>query len=176
MKALDTSKATGADQISQKMLKMASDSIVPSLTKLFNQSLRTSTYPSNFKQVNVVAVFKKGDASIPDNYRPVSILSCVGKLFERAVFKYVYNFLRDNNSISFKQSGFKPGDSTVYQLAHLYHIFSQAVDKQKDIRVVFCDISKAFDRVWHIGLLAKLKRIGITEHLLLWLKDYLSKE
>ena len=139
------------------MLKMAGDSIVPSLTKLFNLSLRLTTYPSQWKKANVVPVFKKGDASTPDNYRPVSILSCVGKLFERAVFKYMYNFLRDNNSISFKQSGFKPGDSTVYQLAHLYHIFTQAIDNQKDIRVVFCDISKAFDRVWHSGLLAKLK-------------------
>ena len=72
---------------------------------------------------------------------------------------------RDNDSISVKQSGFKPRDSTVYQLAHLYHIFTEAIDKQKDIRVVFCDTSKAF--VWHTGLLAKLKRIGITDNLLL---------
>ena len=174
LKTLDTSKATGPDQISQMMLKQTGDAIVPSLVKLFNLSLRSSKYPSEWKKANVIPIFKKGDASSIDNYRPVSILSCVGKLFERAVFKYVYNFLRDGNAISIKQSGFKPGDSTVYQLAHLYHIFCEAIDKQKDIRVVFCDISKAFDRVWHSGLLAKLKKVGITDDLLNWFRDYLS--
>ena len=104
----------------------------------------------------------------------MSLLSCIGKLFERAVFKYVFNFLRDTNAISLKQSGFMPGDSTVYQLAHLYHIFSDAIDKQKCIRVVFCDISKAFDRVWHTGLLSKLSRVGITGELLKWFQNYLS--
>ena len=174
LKSLDTNKATGPDQISQMMLKEAGDVIVPSLVKLFNLSLRSSKYPSEWKKAHVIPIFKKGDAAIIDNYRPVSILSCVGKLFERAVFKYVYNFLRDSNAISIKQSGFKPGDSTVYQLAHLYHLFSEAIDKQKDIRVVFCDISKAFDRVWHTGLLAKLQKVGVTEDLLNWFRDYLN--
>ena len=109
-----------------------------------------------------------------DNYRPVSLLSCVSKLFERAVFKHVFNFLRDTNAISLKQSGFIPGDSTVYQLVHLYHIFSEALDKKKDIRVVFCDISKAFDRVWHTGLLSKLSKIGIDGGLYKWFENYLS--
>ena len=74
-----------------------------------------------------------------------------------------------------KQSEFVPGDSTVYQLAHLYHIFSEALYKQKDIQVVFCDISKAFDRVWHTGLLAKLSRVGIAGELLQWFTSYLNK-
>ena len=112
--------------------------------------------------------------AVRDNYRPVSLLSCVSKLFERAVFKYVFNFLRDNNVISLKQSGFMPGDSTVYQLTYLYHIFQEALDCQKDIRVVFCDISKAFDRVWHAGLIAKLSRIGISGSLLNWFQSYLE--
>lgn len=90
----------------------------------------------------------------------MSLLSCVGKLFERAIFKHVFNFLSVNNLISLKQSGFIPGDSTVYQLTHLYHLFVEALDKQKDIRVVFCDISKAFDRVWHAGLLESLNAMA----------------
>ena len=67
--------------------------------------------------------------SITDNYRPVPLLSCGGKLFEHAVLKYVFNFLHDTDAISVKQSGFVPGDSTVYQLVYLYHIFSEALDK-----------------------------------------------
>ena len=80
----------------------------------------------------------------------------------------------DTNAISLKQSGFMLGDSTVYQLVHLYHIFSEAIDKQKSIRVVFCDISKAFDRLWHSGLLAKLSKVGIDDGFLRWFEDYLS--
>ncbi len=175
LKNLDIGKATGPDRISHLMLKKAGAAIVPSLTKLFNLSLSKSIFPTSWKKAHVTPIFKKNDKSVVDNYRPISLLSCVSKLFERAVFKYLFNFLRDTNAISIKQSGFVPGDSTVYQLAHLYHIFSEALDKQKDIRVVFCDISKAFDRVWHTGLLAKLSRVGITGQLLDWLSSYLNK-
>ena len=174
LKSLDVKKASGPDQISHRMLKEAGDKISTSLAKLFNKSLRANIVPALWKKANVTPLFKKNDNSLIDNYRPVSLLSCVGKLFERTVFKYVFNFLRDTGAISLKQSGFMPGDSTVYQLTHLYHIFSEALDKQKDIRVVFCDISKAFDRVWHSGLLSKLSRTGITGNLLKWFTNYLS--
>ena len=175
LKDLDISKATGPDRISHVMLKNSGPVIAPSLTKLFNLSLTKCQFPTSWKKAHVIPLFKKDDKSVIDNYRPVSLLSCVGKLFERCVFKYVFNFLRDTNAISIKQSGFVPGDSTVYQLAHLYHIFAEALDKQKDIRVVFCDISKAFDRVWHIGLLAKLSQVGISDQLLQWFGSYLNK-
>ena len=98
--------------------------------------------------------------TIDRDYRPISLLSCVGKLFEKVIFKYTFNFIRDNNLITTKQSGFKPGDSTVYQLTHVYHLFAEALDKKKDARIVFCDISKAFDRVWHAGLLHKLEKLA----------------
>ena len=67
-----------------------------------------------------------------------------------------------------------PGDSTVNQLTFLYNIFCQALDANKEIRVVFCDISKAFDRVWHAGLLRKLEAAGVTGKLLNWFEKYLS--
>lgn len=175
IKCIDVNKATGPDQVSQAMLKMAGDALVPHLARLFNLSLEKSVFPAMWKRANVMPIFKKDDNAVRNNYRPVSLLSCVSKLFERAVFKYTFNFLRDTGAISLKQSGFMPGDSTTYQLTHLYHIFSEAVDKQKDMRVVFCDISKAFDRVWHVGLLAKLSRIGVVGNLLKWLESYLSE-
>ena len=109
-----------------------------------------------------------------NNYRPVSILSVVSKLFERLIFKHVYNFLHENSLLTKFQSGFIPGDSTVNQLAFLYHTFAKALDEKKDIRIVFCDISKAFDKVWHEGLLYKLKKIGIGGNLLNWFRNYLS--
>ena len=93
---------------------------------------------------------------------------------ERIVFKYLYNYLRDTNFISPHQSGFKPGDSTVHQLSYLYHTFCKALDEKKEVHIVFCDISKAFDRVWHKGLLYKLKKAGISGNLLAWFANYLS--
>ena len=104
----------------------------------------------------------------------MSLLSCISKILERIVFKTVFNYLRDNNILTSHQSGFQPGDSTVNQLAYLYHVFSHALDRKKDVRIVFCDISKAFDRVWHEGLLFKLERIGIGGNLLKFFKHYLS--
>ena len=144
----------GPDLISPRMLKEAGDAIAPSLTRLFNMSLILQKVPISWKHANVIPLFKKDDASIINSYRPVSLLSCVSKLLERVlIFKYTFNFFREHNLITPRQSGFIPGDSTVNQLAHLYHLFSEALDKKKDIWIVFCDISKAFDRVWHKGLL-----------------------
>jgi len=174
LKSLKTNKASGPDGISPKLLKEAAPSICSSLTKLFNLSFRLGKVPVLWKQANVVPIFKKGDKTLVTNYRPISLLSVVGKVLERVTFKHVHNHLQENKLISKFQSGFTPGDSTVYQLAELYHLFTQAIDQKKSIRVVFCDISKAFDKVWHAGLLFKLKAMGIKGTLLTWFQDYLS--
>ena len=88
--------------------------------------------------------------------------------------KYVFNFFRDNAVITSLQSGFIPGDSTVNQLADIYNTFCKALDDGKEVRAIFCDISKAFDRVWHNGLIHKLRNVGIVGTLLNWFTDYLS--
>ena len=82
--------------------------------------------------------------------------------------------IHDNNLLSSLQSGFIPGDSTVNKLTFLYNTFCQALDAGKEVRAVFCDISKAFDRVWHTGLLAKLRAAGVTGEALVWFSNYLS--
>ena len=86
----------------------------------------------------------------------------------------MYNFLNTNNKITPVQSGFTPGDSAVFQLIDLYDTFCRALDDGKEVSVVFCDISKAFDRVWHRGLLFKPRRIGICGPLLKWFQSYLN--
>ena len=96
-------------------------------------------------------------------------------MFERLIFKhFLYNHLHDNNLLSSLQSGILPGDSTVNQLTYLYNVFCQALDSGKEVRAVFCDISKAFDRVWHAGLLLKLQAAGVSGKILAWFKSYLS--
>ena len=93
-------------------------------------------------------------------------------MFEKCVFKHLHNFIVTNRLISLVQSGLTPNDSAVFQLLDLYDTFTKAIDDGKDIRVIFCDISKAFDRVWHKGLLFKLRRIGVGISLLDWLRSY----
>ena len=173
LKSLDISKATGPDEISTRLLKEAAPSIYKPLTKLFNLSLSQKQFPSIWKEAHVTPLHKKGEENLCNNYRPISLLSCTGKIMERVIFKHVFNFFRDNLVISANQSGFMPGDSTVNQLLSLYHEFSLAVDQQKEVRIVFLDISKAFDKVWHKGLLYKLEKSGVTGNLLSWFNDYL---
>ena len=98
------------------------------------------------EQANVLPIFKKGDESDFGNYRPVSLLNMCSKVCEKLVFKYLFNFCRDNNVISMHQSGFTPGYSTIHQLVYLYTTFLKALNNKID---VFSDQSKAFDHVWH---------------------------
>lgn len=174
LKTLDTSKATGPDLINPRLLKEASDILKRPLCKLFNLSLSKCYFPSDWKNANVIPVFKKDCPSFVKNYRPISLISVIGKVMERCVYKHVYNFLLENGIITFNQSGFTPGDSAINQLLFITNEFGKALDEGKEIRVVFCDISKAFDRVWHKGLLKKLKSIGIRGSLLSWMESYLS--
>ena len=171
---LNVNKAYGPDNISPKLLKEAAPSITETLVKLFNMSLSKGIFPASWKLANVVPIYKKAEEFFTSNYRPISLLSTIAKVFERVVFKYLFNYFRDNFMISIWQSGFLPGTSTVTQLIEVYDQFCKAVSKGKDIRVVFLDISKAFDRVWHEGLIYKLKGHGIRGTLLKWLMSYLK--
>jgi len=116
---------------------------------------------------HVCAVFKKADPQEVRNYRPISLLSVVSKVLEKILHKYMFNFYRDSDFVSPFQSGCIPKYSTVNQLTSL------ALDEGKEVRAVFCDIPKAFDRVWHECLLFKLRQSGIDGRLLAWLRDYL---
>lgn len=93
---------------------------------------------------------------------------------ERCTHKHVYNYCISNNIVTPLQSGFVRSDSTSYQLTDIYNSFCEAVDHGKEVRIVFCDISKAFDRVWHAGLLHKLQCIGISGRFLDWFRNYLA--
>jgi len=171
---LNINKACGYDLISHKMLKNTVQSVAKPLCLLFNRSLNEGLYPDNWKIANVTPLFKKGDKSEVSNYRPVSLLSCCGKLFERLVFKHLYNFFLENNLLYKYQSGFLPNHSTTFQLIDIYHHICQTFDNKQFSCMVFCDISKAFDRVWHKGLLYKLSKNGINGKLLEWITSYLS--
>ena len=124
------------------MLKETANAIAPSFTRLLQLSLSTATFPSCWKQANVLPIFEKGDRSNFGNYRPISLLNIYSKVCEKIILKHLFNYCRDNDIVSMHQSGFTPGDSTVHQLVYLYNTFCKALNDKKDIRIVFCDQSR----------------------------------
>ena len=175
LKNLPLGKAVGSDDINNRILRELAHELSFPICSLLNHSLQLGIFPDIWKDALVCPIFKGGDAASVSNYRPISLLSCLEKVPERVVFKHLYNHFRDNNILSPLQSGFIPGDSTTNQLTFLYNTFCQALDMGKEVRVVFCDVSKAFDRVWHKGLLCKLKAAGVSGSLLSWFNSYLSE-
>ena len=149
LKSLVDGKASGPNGLNNKVLKELASEISEPLCSLFNYSLSLGSFPNSWKEANITPIPKKGDLSLLTNHRPVSLLNAESKVFERLVFKHLFHHLRDNNILTPLQSGFIPGDSTVNQLTFLYNTFCRALDEGKEIKVVFCDIKKAFDRVWH---------------------------
>ena len=174
LKSLQLGKASGPDEISNHILKKLATPLSGPLSNLSNFSLATGKVPLLWKEANVTPIFKKDDPSVVSNYRPISLLSAVGKVLEKVVHKHLFNYIRDHEILSALQSGFIPGDSTVNQLVDIYNTFCKSLDQGKEVRAVFCDISKAFDRVWHRGLLFKPESIGVSDSLLLWFKSYLA--
>ncbi|KAI8518827.1 hypothetical protein Bbelb_020840 [Branchiostoma belcheri] len=118
LRMLNTSKATGLDQLNNRLLKAAADVIAPSLTDILNESLAKQEFPEDWKQARVTPIHKAGDRALPNNYRPVSILPTVSKILERAVHTQLYDYLTENNILSDRQSGFRPKHST-QSAAHL---------------------------------------------------------
>ena len=173
--ALDVNKSCGPDLMSPRLLKEGSQILAEPYSTIFTSSLRLGRFPTQWKDGNITALHKKEDRSLPSNYRPISLLCQAGKSLERCVHKLLYNYINEHRLLTPFQSGFVPGDSTTFQLLHTYHMFCEAVDSGKEVRVVFCDISKAFDRVWHRGLLHKLRDIGCSKNLLKWFSSYLTK-
>ena len=127
-----------------------------------------------FINIPMLYPYSKRVTTDPSNFRPVSLLSNVGKLQERIVFKHIYNYLHENDILYKYQSGFLPNHSTTFQLIDIYHHICQTSDSNQYSYMVFLDVSKAFDRVWHKGLIFKLKQNGIDGDLLEWISYYLS--
>ena len=175
IRGLDPDKAAGSDVISGHMLKICDESVVLPLKIIFSNILNQSIYPSVWKLANVTPVFKKGDKQLLKNYRPISLLPICGKLFEKLLFKDLYSFFDSNKLITSNQSGFRPGDSTSNQLLYLVNEIHKSFDNPNslELRAVFLDMAKAFDKVWHSGLIFKLKQYGVCGKLLSLIEDYL---
>jgi hypothetical protein len=172
--SLKLGKAHGMDGVSVRLLKETLHSIDAPLCNLLNESFSTGKVPNTWKKANVSPIHKKNSRSLVDNYRPISLLSTLAKVQERIVYKRLYKHLMSNGLLTSKNSGFKERDSAMCQLIKIVDSIYKALEDGKDINLVFLDVSKAFDKVWHKGLIHKLKSNGISGMLLAWIEDYLS--
>jgi hypothetical protein len=166
-------KAHGCDKISMAMLKLCPAEVSIPLSLIFQRCINTGKFPDSWKLANVQPIHKKNDRQIKTNYRPISLLPLCGKILEKIIFDQVYAFLDQNRLISTLQSGFRPGDSCIYQLISITSDIYKNFEKQDETRAVFLDISKAFDKVWHEGLIHKLKTNGISGNLLKFFENYI---
>jgi hypothetical protein len=171
---LDISKAIGPDGISPRILKEGASILKYPLCKIFNISLQSGVFTSDWKKANVCPVFKKDSPALLQNYLPISLISIVGKVMERCVFKHINNYLLNHDIITHCQFGFTKGDSAINQLVDITNNIGKALADGKEFRIVFCDVSKAFDKVWHRGLLNKLKNYGFGGNIIIWLEHYLQ--
>ena len=110
------------------------------------------------------------------NHRPISLLPLFQKSFERAIYNFLFNYFQSNRLSTPSQSGFIPGDSCITQLLSIIHEIQTAFDKNPTVNVrgVFFDISRAFDKVWHDGIIFKLEAYGVEGELLSLLKNHLE--
>ena len=136
--------------------------------------LETPKHKLVYVRVNLSCNEKKGDKKTDKNYRPDSLLPFCGKAFERLLYNKMLNFFKKNDLISPKQSGFRPGDSCINQLLSISHEILSAFDIDLEVRGLFLDVSKAFDKVWHAGLIYKLRQNGICGDLINILNDFLT--
>ena len=143
------------------LIKTFAVGIAKSFSRFINISFSNGIFPFSWKLANVITIFKKDNRQSKENYRPVSLLSSLSKVCEKIVLIRLYNFLLEINFLNPFQSGFRPRDSTVNQLVFIVHKIYEALQAGKEVRMVFLDISKAFDKVWHKGLLHRLESFRI---------------
>jgi hypothetical protein len=156
-------------------LKDLGEEISPILTIIFQQSLDTGEVPSDWRLANISPIFKKGDRSVPSNYRPVSITSICSKIIEHIIFSHIMDHYDNHNILVEAQHGFRPARSCETQLVITSHELAKSLNNGEQVDAVVLDFSKAFDRVPHQRLLHKLHHCGIRDSLLLWIDHFLTR-
>lgn len=170
---LNVRKAAGGDGIPSRLLRLLAPELSMSVHNLFTASVRSGRLPSEWKEATVTPLYKeRGSRQDPSNYRPISLLSTLSKVLESCVATQLA--LHVDKYLPATQSGFRKKDGTEYQLARIVHRLCKGIDDGHVPLTCYFDMSKAFDRVWHYGLLRKLHHIGVRDKALSWLEHYLS--
>ena len=149
LKNLDTSKATGIDQIPARFLKDGASVISKHLTNIINLSIELDTFPSECKIAKLIPIFKKGAKTEAQNYRPISLLPLISKVIEKSIFDQVLEYLSKNNLLYIYQSGFRTNHSTDTCLSHLTNMILNGAEKGIHTGMILIDLQKAFDTLDH---------------------------
>ena len=174
LSTLNCSKSIGLDDLHPRLLKLSAHLIALPIAYVFNDSIRTGNFPHDFKLAKIVPIPKSKSSNDLSNFRPISLLSVVSKIFERAVHSQLLNYLKNQNLMSDRQSGFRSNHSTATCLTEISDFLYDNIDKGRLVGAAFLDLRKAFDIIPHDLLLKKLEFFGITGLELEWFKSYLT--
>lgn len=175
LKDLKSDKSPGLDKVHPAFLKNLCVELAVPLKLIFDQSLTSGEIPEGWKKARVCPIHKKGDKSLANNYRPVSLTSIVCKVMEKLVRKHIMEHLAINKILTDCQYGFIPGRSISIQLLRLLDEWTEYLEKGESVDCVYLDLRKAFDKVPHKRLLKKVESYGIAPELMKWLESFLSK-
>lgn len=172
--SLKSKSSSGPDGISVNLLKFLAPALITPMKIIINQSLLTGIYPEKLKIAKVIPLYKKGEKHNIENFRPVSLLSSISKVFEKVAYIQLSDYFTNNKLWFDGQYGFRNEHSTELAAVELTDRIMEALDKQHIAVSIFMDLSKAFDTLDHSILLSKLKFYGITGTALEWFTSYLS--
>lgn len=172
---LKNDSSPGWDNISNKVLKLNRQTLVPPLTYIFNNCLAQGVFPKYLKRSQIVPIYKTGDRDCIRNYRPISILPSLSKILEKIVNDRLVDYLESNKLLSDHQYGFRRGMSTDDAVSNLVNYVSTKLDEGNKCISLFLDLAKAFDTVSVPILLTKLEHIGIRGTQLKLFQDYMTE-
>lgn len=171
---LDCNTSAGLDNITTKSIKCIKNLILTELTNCINQCMQTGVFPNSLKVARVSPIYKSGSKLEPGNYRPISVLPVMSKIYERVIYNRLEAHITSINFMYDKQYGFRPKSNTLSATIDLVTNIKLNIDKKQLVLGVFIDLKKAFDTVSHELLLKKLNDMGLTGAAYDMLKSYLS--
>lgn len=166
--------AAGEDRIPTKIIRENCNKLVTPIKHIINLSLKTGKFPEIYKLAILRPIYKEGDTEDVNNYRPISLLSTVSKILEKAVKFQLNKFLEKNKFFSNNQLGFRNNMGTEEAINNLHIKISTYLDENKKCLAIFQDLSKAFDLVNHQKLIGKIERAGCEGKVLSWVTSYLE--
>ena len=175
LEKLNVNKSCGPDNIHPFVLHETANATSIPLKQIFSKSLDMGECPTDWRSANVTPIHKKGDRTVPGNYRPVSLTSQVCKVLESIVREHLLEHLKRNNILSDKQHGFRQGRSCLTNLLETLDNWTRILDDDHGIDVAYLDFRKAFDLVSHKHLLHKMSKYGITRQALKWIEAFLNQ-